>query len=353
MSTPRTSYSCKLTEMQREKLCTLLTAGNYRPATVPHTILAVDGHDCRINIYTSGKLLIQGKGTEEFVIFTLEPEVLGQATVGYEAIVNPEATTPHMGIDESGQGDFFGPLVVASAYVDPTLAKAMEQIGVKDCKKLSDKQIFVIGAKLRALLGVNRYKLVSISPESYNRLYAKIRNVNRLLSWAHARAIENLLTSMPNCPRAVADQFGAAHLITRSLMQKGRSIVLEQHHKAESDLAVAAASVLARESFLYSLQTLAKTHGSPFPKGASEAVKQAAIDLIRTKGPKILLTVAKCHFRTTDAVLAAAGATRDALGEYGAVVSRSVDAAAHGKTETKTDGARKTRKPRTPPPAET
>jgi ribonuclease HIII len=336
------SYGCKLTETQSGKLCAILAAGNYRSVVVPHTIVAVDGPNCRINVYKSGKLLVQGKGTEDFVVFTLEPEVLGQATVGYEEIVNPEATSPHMGIDESGKGDFFGPLVIASAYVDPTLAKAMAQIGVKDCKKLTDKQVFAIGAKLRALLGPNRYKLVSISPETYNRLYTKIRNVNRLLSWAHARAIENLMTSLPNCPRAVADQFGAAHLIERALMQKGRSIILEQHHKAESDMAVAAASVLARESFLYALQNLGKTHGVIFLKGASDAVKQTAIDLVRTKGPQILVNVAKCHFRTTDAVLAAAGSNRAALGEFGAAISRGADA------ETDALGGKKPLRPRKP-----
>ena len=328
MAPPRTSYGCKLTDAQRDKLCAILSSGNYRPAAVPHTVMAVDGPNCRINLYTSGKLLIQGKGTEDFVVFILEPEVLGQATLGYEAVVNPGATSPHMGIDESGKGDFFGPLVIASAYVDPTLAQAMEQIGVKDCKKLSDKQVLAIGAKLRTLLGPNRFKLVAIGPETYNRLYTKIRNVNRLLAWAHARAIENLLASLPGCPRAVADQFGAEHLIKRSLMQKGRSIILEQHHKAESDIAVAAASVLARESFLQALQQLGRAHGATLPKGASDAVRQTAIQLVQAQGPQILLGTAKCHFRTTDAVLAATGHTRGALGEFGAAVSRTMESPA-------------------------
>jgi ribonuclease HIII len=210
--------------------------------------------------------------------------------------------------------------------VDPVLAKAMAQIGVKDCKKLTDKQVFAIGAKLRALLGRNRYALVAIGPETYNRLYAKIRNVNRLLSWAHARCIENLLNTVPSCPRAVADQFGSKHLIERALMQKGRSIVLEQHHKAESDIAVAAASVLAREGFLYALQRLGKEHGTSLRKGASDAVRQTAVALVRQHGPTLLLKLAKCHFRTTDAVLAAAGSSRAALGPEGAAVSKIMEA---------------------------
>jgi ribonuclease HIII len=216
----------------------------------------------------------------------------------------------------------------------------MEQIGVKDCKKLSDKQVFAIGAKLRGLLGTNRYKLVTLPPETYNRLYTKIRNVNRLLAWAHARAIEDLLTGVPSCPRAVADQFGAAHLIKRSLMKKGREITLEQHHKAESDIAVAAASVLARERFLLALQQLSRQHGATLLKGASDAVRQTAIDLVRAKGPGVLVSVAKCHFRTTDAVLAATGASRADLGELGAAVSRHAEAEKTGKPPAGEDDTR-------------
>ena len=260
--------------------------------------------------------------------------MLLEAGFGYEDVLNPQATTPHMGIDESGKGDYFGPLVTASAYVDQNLAKAMEKMGVRDSKKLTDKQSLAIGAKLRALLGRNRYAIVAIGPETYNRLYAKIKNVNRLLSWAHARVIENLLDTMPSCPRAVADQFGAQHLIERALMQKGRSIELEQHHKAESDIAVAAASILAREGFLYALQRLGQPHGITLPKGASDQVRQSAIELVRKEGPGILLKVAKCHFRTTDALLSAAGATRAALGPEGAA---SPERKFGGKSSAKAD----------------
>lgn len=325
MAEPRKSYSCKLTDEQREKLCAILENGNYQKVAVPYTTVAVKGNDCTINVYTSGKLLVQGQGTEDFILFTLEPEVLGQATLGYEEVLKPELTSPHMGIDESGKGDFFGPLVACAAYTDPNLSAKMAEIGVKDCKQLSDKQVLAIGAKTRALLGPNRYKLVAIGPESYNRLYAKNRNVNSILSWAHARAIENLLETIPSCPRAVADQFGAEHLIKRALMEKGRQIVLDQHHKAESDIAVAAASVLAREYFLHSLKKLGETYGVELHKGASPAVVQAGADFVAKCGAAELPKVAKCHFRTTDNVLAKSGRTRADIGPLGQVMSRGLE----------------------------
>ncbi|MDD4017426.1 MAG: ribonuclease HIII [Kiritimatiellae bacterium] len=322
METKKNSFTFVLDKEQQEALKILLKMGNYRPKEVPHTVIAVEAQDCVVNLYKSGKCLVQGKGAEDFVLFFLEPNVLQSATVGYEELLNPELVSPHMGIDESGKGDFFGPLVASAVYVDPDLAHAMQDLGVKDCKQLTDKAVFFIGTKTRQLLGPKRFSLVMIGPEAYNRLYAKMRNVNTLLAWAHARCIENLLETVPDCPRAVADQFGAKQVIERALMKKGRSIKLEQRHKAESDIAVAAASVLAREAFLRGLGRLGETLGIQAHKGASEQVRASAIELVKKSGPEALLKACKCHFRTTDQVLAACGSSRAALGPEGQAISR-------------------------------
>ncbi len=322
----KTSYTYVLNKDQQEVLRILLGAGNYRPKQVPHTIIAVEAEDCIVNLYKSGKCLIQGKGAEDFVLFFLEPNVLMSAELGYEEELKPELTAPHMGIDESGKGDYFGPLVACAAYVDQQLAKRMNEMGVRDCKKLTDKAVFFLGHKLRDLLGPNRYKIVAVGPEAYNRLYAKMHNVNTLLAWAHARCIENMLDTMPDCPRAVADQFGAKHVIERALMKKGRTLELEQRHKAESDIAVAAASVLAREAFLRALQKLGETLQFDARKGASEEVRNAAVALVKRSGdPNILLKAAKCHFQTTDKVLAACGRTRSEMSPEGQVVAKTTN----------------------------
>ena len=327
METKKNSYTFVLNKEQQESLKILLKMGNYKQKQVPFTQMAVEAQDCVVNLYPSGKCLVQGKGAEDFVLFFLEPNVLQAATVGYEEVLNPDLVAPHMGIDESGKGDFFGPLVACAVYVDPDLAHAMQELGVKDCKLLTDKAVFFIGNKTRQLLGPKRFSMVSIGPEAYNRLYAKMRNVNTLLAWAHARCIENLLETVPDCPRAVADQFGAKQVIERALMKKARKIKLEQRHKAESDIAVAAASVLAREAFLRGLGRLGETYGIQAHKGASEQVKASAIELIKKAGPEILVKTCKCHFRTTDQVLAACGSSRKALGPDGQVVSRTQEQA--------------------------
>ena len=326
----KTSFTYPLNAEQQEMLVGLLKAGNYRPCKVPYTVIAVDAvsWDCHVNLYTSGKCLVQGNGAQEFVLNIMEPMVLGVASLGYEDILNPESVAPHMGTDESGKGDFFGPMVIAAAYTNEELSRQMKKIGVKDSKQItSDAQAMKLGAEIRKLLGENRYTVVKIGNPTYNKLYAKMRSVNRLLSWGHARCIENLLVTVPSCPRAVSDQFASSKTaIERALMQKGRKIVLEQMHKAESDIAVAAASILAREGFLRSLQQMKQLYGQEFPKGASVAVQEAAQELIKKKGPRILMEVAKCHFKTTDVVLKATGHSRSELPEEAQVVSQERDA---------------------------
>lgn len=318
----KNSFSFVLNKEQQEALVTLLQEGNYKQKKVPYTVIAAEAQGCNVNLYTSGKCLIQGKGAEDFVLFTLEPLVLGSATVGYEETLNPELVSPHMGSDESGKGDFFGPLVACAVYVDPDLAHQLQEIGAKDCKLMTDKAVFFVGMKARQLLGPKRFALVSIGPGAYNRLYYKMRNVNNVLAWAHARCIENLLENVPDCPRAVADQFGAEYLIKHALMQRGRKIELQQHHKAESDIAVAAASVLARESFLRQLGHIGETHGIEVHKGCNDQVKTAAIQLVKKEGPAVLLETCKCHFRTCDQVLAECGFSRSDLGAEGQAISR-------------------------------
>ena len=317
-----TSFTYALTPAQQDALYQLLATGHYRPVEMEHTRIAVDGDRCRIALYKRGKCLVQGQGAQEWVQFTLEPYILGAAGVGYEEVLAPGAHAPHMGIDESGKGDFFGPLVIAAVYVDEGLARAFREMGVKDSKRItSDKRAMDLSDAIREKLG-DRFQIVTIGPRAYNRLYAKMGNVNKMLAWGHARAIENLLEVEPGCPRAVSDQFGPKRQIEQALLKKGRSIELEQRPRAESDPAVAAASILARAAFVYALQKMGRSYDLKIPKGASAQVVEAAEELVAAKGPEILLDVAKCHFRTADKVLEAKGHSRAELGPEGQAVSK-------------------------------
>ncbi|MCO5044578.1 MAG: ribonuclease HIII [Verrucomicrobia bacterium] len=319
----KTSYTIPLTPDQQEQLATLLRTGNYRPRETPYTIISVEGPDCNIALYTSGKCVVQGQGAEDWVAYTLEPQVLLEARLGYESVHTPEMLQPHLGVDESGKGDFFGPLVIAAAYVDEKIVPVFKELNVRDSKQItSDKKAEELADQIADALG-NRFALVTIGPRAYNRLYAKMRSVNRMLAWGHARAIEDLLAKVPHVTRAVSDQFGPTAQIERALMQKGRSIKLEQRPRAESDPAVAAASILARAGFLRALRDIQKKFGIAIPKGASPQVRQAAQSIIEKAGPKALLDIAKCHFKTADDVLTAVGQSRAALGPEGAATSQA------------------------------
>jgi ribonuclease HIII len=205
-----------------------------------------------------------------------------------------------IGIDESGKGDYFGPLVIAAVFVDATTQGELKLMDVRDSKKLSDGRILEMAPDIKTICP---HSVIAIGPKKYNELYTKIKNLNRLLAWGHAKALENLLERGVTCERAISDQFGDERLILHALQEKGRRIVLEQRTKAESDLAVAAASVLARAEFLLRLKRLSDEVGTTLPKGASPAVQLAAKMVIKKHGRERLGSVAKLHFKTTQSIL--------------------------------------------------
>ena len=215
-------------------------------------------------------------------------------------VYHPRNAIERIGIDESGKGDYFGPLVIAAVFVDATTQGELRLMEVRDSKKLSDGRVLEMAPDIKTICP---HSVIAIGPQKYNELYAKIKNLNRLLAWGHAKALETLLERGITCERAISDQFGDERLILNALQEKGRKIGLEQRPKAESDLAVAAASILARAEFLIRLKRLSSEVGTTLPKGASPAVELAAKMVIKKHGQDRLGSVAKLHFKTTKAVL--------------------------------------------------
>lgn len=204
-----------------------------------------------------------------------------------------------IGTDESGKGDYFGPLVVAAVLVNQEKEKELKEIGVRDSKQLSDNTIEELSQQIQMKY---IYSLVVIGPEKYNQLYEKMKNLNRILAWGHARAIENVLIKT-DCHRAVTDRFGDEKFVRNALMEKGKEITLEQRVHAEDDLAVAAASILARAEFVRRLKKISQEIGYQLPKGASREVEKAGKFLVEREGEEILKKVAKFHFKTTRTIL--------------------------------------------------
>jgi ribonuclease HIII len=205
----------------------------------------------------------------------------------------------HIGTDESGKGDYFGPLVIAGFYGPDDQEAVLRELGVRDSKALSDKRIREIAASLQAGYV---HSVVVVGPEKYNELYEKFRNLNKLLAWGHARVIENILGTV-DCAKAVTDQFGDERFVLNALMQKGKRIELVQRPRGEEDAAVAAASILARAEFVRRVQTLSREWGVDLHKGAGPPVEAAAEVFLRRHGAAALPQVAKMHFKITERVL--------------------------------------------------
>ncbi|HZC34218.1 MAG TPA: ribonuclease HIII [Chthoniobacterales bacterium] len=298
------SYSAALTPEQTERLRTLLLELGFEFKERPYMIFSAQKDKLTIAVFEKGpKVLIQGKDTEDFVRFQFEPVVTGEARLGYEEALQPQMFEPHFGVDESGKGDFFGPLVIAGAYVDRSIARKLLDYGVMDSKRIgSDRRIKALAEAIRQTPGL-AHNVVLIGPERYNQLYARFRNLNDLLGWGHARVIENLLKERPDCPRSLSDKFANERVVLRALIDAGRRIKVEQQTKAEADVAVAAASILARERFVSWLENKGKELGVTLPKGVSAVVKTAAEELVRKHGAQVLTKVAKMHFRTAAEVL--------------------------------------------------
>ena len=216
-----------------------------------------------------------------------------------------QALLPSIGTDESGKGDFFGPLVCAGVYADVDSADVLLAMGVRDSKRLSDRRCREIADCIKGACR-DRYSVVEITPARYNDLYEQFRregkNLNTLLAWAHARVLENLLSRVTS-PRAITDQFADPRFVQSKLQQRGKSIELIQAPRAEVHIAVAAASVLARARFLERLEELSAHFDMGLPKGASRAVVEAGRSLVKRHGPAALRQVAKLHFKTAAEVM--------------------------------------------------
>ena len=180
----------------------------------PYTVFAAKKGKLNVSVYEKGpKVLIQGKDTEDFIRFTLEPLVTGEAKLGYEEIADPEHFAPHFGIDESGKGDFFGPLVIAGVYTDAEITRSLIGAGIMDSKRITTPAaIRKLAAVIKATPGIE-FDVIALRPEKYNELYASFRNLNRMLAWGHATVIEELAKKKPDCPRALSDQFARAEIL--------------------------------------------------------------------------------------------------------------------------------------------
>lgn len=296
MTTPST-YVTTLDVKNAPKLLADLKEQGFEITIPAHTIFSAKKTGVSCTLYKSGKLTVQGKEMGAFLEFYLEPVILGTFTHTY-----PELELDHtgrIGIDESGKGDFFGPLCIAGVFAEGEEIAKLKAIGVCDSKTLSEAAILKIAKKIRADFN---HHIVKINPLKYNELYRQFGNLNHLLAWGHATTIEHLVLKT-HCRNVIIDQFAAERVVLTALKRKKLDVTLTQRHRGEEDLVVAAASILARETFVEGLKKLGEEYDMVLPKGASAQTIQAGRKLVRTLGPEVLTKVGKLHFKTAGIIL--------------------------------------------------
>lgn len=303
------SYTIKLDDAQMQKLRAHCEARGWEPMPVAYTHFAFKGEAAKVNIsaYTSGKVVIAGKGTEEFVQNTLEPEITGTPKLGYDEVLHPDWFESHAGLDESGKGDFFGPVVAATVIADKEAIDAWRDAGAQDSKKMAESKIIELDRLIRNTKGAV-VKTCLCSMTRYNELMSRPRaNLNGLLAWQHATALTQALAEKP-VSWGLLDQFSEQPLVQRELKRKGvTNFELRMRTKAEEDPVVAAASVVARAEYVRQMHALSKEFGDKLQKGAGPLVKEQANQIIAKFGARALGNFAKLHFRTAYEVVSAAG----------------------------------------------
>lgn len=257
-----------------------------------YTIFQAKKEKISCTLYESGKLMVQGKGKEDFIAYYLEPEILG--TLAYTYPETQMDTTPHIGVDEAGKGDVFGPLCIAALYADTSQINSLIKMGIRDSKKLGDPTIIRLAAQIKKEYS---YSIIQIFPKRYNELYDQFKNLNHLLGWGHATAIEEIFKKT-DCTSVLIDQFAGEHVVEEALQKKNLHVNLSQRHRGEEDIVVAAASILARAAFVQGIEKLSEEFNLLLPKGASPQVIRAGKKFVEVHGQGLLHQVAKLHFKT-------------------------------------------------------
>lgn len=301
MTSPN-SFVTTLDLKWEKPLLTYFKNEGYQISHPPYTLFSAKKPSLNCTLYASGKLVVQGKGCAEFVEFFLEPHIL--QTFSHSHPHADITYSSHIGIDESGKGDFFGPLCVAGVYVEASQFPLLQKMGVKDSKTLTDKTILKLAEAIRSACLTH---VVKINPPKYNELYTSFKNLNHLLAWGHATAIEKLVAAS-ECQEVIIDQFADERVVERALERKGLHVHLTQRHRGEEDLAVAAASILARAAFVSGLELLGQEVGVVLPKGCSAQTTAVGKEIRRRWGEAKLREISKTHFKTLDAIL---GNTRE------------------------------------------
>lgn len=284
-----------------QKIISLIINNNYILSEIEEknynfeTTVTINKKKIKIQVYFGKKgikTILQGDiNSEEYKMIE---ELISQQLIlkfNNESLKEPNS---YIGSDECGKGDFFGPLVIAAVYIDESVKGKLKEIGVRDSKKLNDDQIDRIANQIK-LICKNHFEIIQINPSKYNQLYSEFKNLNKLMNWAHSKAIEELLNKI-SCTTVITDKFSKLDLnISNNPIYSKVNFI--QETGAEKFIGVAAASILARNSFNHWFHQK-ENEGLKLPKGSSIIVEKKALQVLNSFGEKKLNELVKLHFKT-------------------------------------------------------
>lgn len=305
------SYAKRFDSVDTEHLATQLLRDGYdliRPGPNGHTLWELKRPDLEVYCAAKkpGRVTVKGQAGPAFtakygaILQASTPSISSPAEEELFPEAASEAREGWIGVDESGKGDVFGPLVIAGVFVHPHQAAQLGRVGVRDSKTLSDTAIARLSMEIKQICP--QHAILVVEPIEYNLLYERLQNLNRLLAQKHAEVISRLAVDT-QAPRALSDQFADERLIQEALGDMGCRITLEQRTHAEDDIAVAAASILARAAFVSWLERAGQTLGYTLPPGVAPVTIETGRRIVAQQGLKALARYAKLHFRTVREML--------------------------------------------------
>ena len=288
-------YTVAISDEQMGKVYDLCVLRGFSKYDCPYSNFAFKGDSLTIVGYASGKLVVQGNNTEDFVKYDIEPNITQVPVFGYDEFLHPEWFEAHAGMDESGKGDLFGPLVTACVIAGGNVVKKWIQDGIRDSKMIScDSKIFSLEKIILESDCVTNVMCVGM--KKYNELYHKFgSNMNILLGWMHSCSLQNALQKRP-VEWGMLDQFSKKPIVQKFL--KINDFDLRMQTKAESDPVVAAASILARAEYNRQIDILSKNAGFKINKGAGKITVEQANKILQLFGKESLQDYIKTHFAT-------------------------------------------------------
>jgi len=253
--------------------------------------------DLTITVFKTNKVMFQGpKALEEYnkwaLILGLEPIQADIIPTDYN---NQYLPLRVIGSDEVGTGDFFGPVVVCAAYVTPYDYSFLEELNIKDSKKINDDQIRVIGEKLVAR--ISHHVLVT-NNEKYNELINKGFNLNKIKAYLHNHALKKMVSKHPDYQKIILDKFCSEVNYFNYLQDEDCIKDIDFLTQAESvHKAVAVAAIIARYKFLLEFDRLNQEIGMIIPKGAGPATDAIAQVILLKRGKEVFAKIAKLNFK--------------------------------------------------------